>query len=276
MKIVRSGNRRKPMSTVECPNCGASVPAGSRFCPECGRALTETTPTEIRGTKRSRWLPDAGLLIVLLVVAGGVVLLVGGQWAWGLAALLLAAVVFLFQREAERRAVRLTLAGLWARVSAHREVVTTRSRGQLEVFRARRELAELQAARTRGFQELGRAVYEADEEGMEDARTALADLSTHIERKEAEIHTLIEETGARVRRAQAGVAPTERLESPPEPARIPEPWPPPDEGAPPEPAQVPEPSPAEVPEPSPDQPVPAPEHPPTPQQKARRKGRQKT
>lgn len=225
--------------------------------------------------KRWPWLPDAGLLIALLVAAGGVVLLVGGEWAWGLAALLFAAVVFLSQREAERRAVRLTLAGLWARVAARRDVVTARSRGQFEIFRARRELAELQAARTRGFQELGRAVYEGDEEGMDEARTALADLSTHIQGKEAEIQTLIEETGARVWRAQAGVAPTERLESPPEPARVPEPWPPPDEGEPPEPAQVPEPSPAEVPEPSPDQPVPTPEHPPTPQQKGRRKGRQK-
>jgi hypothetical protein len=81
--------------------------------------------------KRWRRLPDAGLLIVLLVLAGGGVLLVGGQWGWGLAALLFAAVIFLSQREAERRAVRLTLAGLWARVSAHGEVVTVRSRGQL-------------------------------------------------------------------------------------------------------------------------------------------------
>jgi zinc-ribbon domain len=263
------------MSTVECPNCGASLSAEGRFCPECGAAVAAAA-TAVRGPKRFRWWPpDPTLLIVLLVVAGGVVLLVGGQWAWGLAALLLALVIFLALREVERRAARLTLAGLWARLAAHGEVVSARSRAQLELFRARRELLQLQAARTRGFQELGRAVYEGDQEGMESARSALADLTKHLEQKEAEIQRLIDETAARVRNAQAGVAPTAKLESPPEPARIPEPWPPPDEGDPPEPAQVPEPSPAEVPEPSPDQPAPAPEHPPTPQQKAGRKRRQR-
>ena len=76
--------------------------------------------------------------------------------------------------------------------------------------------------------------------------------------KEAEIQTFIEQIDARVGQAQSGVAPTEKLEAPPEPPRIPEPWPPPDEGDPPAPVPVPEPSPAD--------PVPEPEHPPTPQE----------
>jgi hypothetical protein len=40
--------------------------------------------------------------------------------------------------------------------------------------------------------------------------------------------------------------------TPPEPARIPEPYPPPDEATPPEPAIIPEPGPAVIPEPGPE------------------------
>lgn len=247
------------MSAVECGNCRSSVPAGSRFCSECGRPLR----AEVEGTAvyesppRRLWPPDPLLLLVVLVAVGGIILLVGGQWAWGLVVLLLAGIVFLSQREVERRAARRTLATLGARVSAHRDVLTARSRGQLELFRARRELAELEAERSRCYAELGRAVFEDDETGIKAAKTALGGLVERIREKEAEIGKLVEQMDERVRRAQAGVARTEKMESPPEPVRVPEPWPPPDEGDPPAPVPVPEPSPAEPP--------PEPEHPPLPQ-----------
>lgn len=262
------------MSTVECSNCAASVAAESRYCPECGRPLAdgEPGPTAVRGVVvRSWWPPDALLVVVLLIALGGVVLLVGGRWAWGLVVLPLAGLVFLSQREVERRSARLTLGGLRAKLSAHREVVSARSRGQLELFRARRELAELEAGRTRRFQELGRAVFEDDRAGSKAARKELSGLAERIVEKEAEIESLIKQTGERIRRAQAQVVLTEKLEVPPEPARVPEPWPPPDEGEPPEPAYVPEPSPEPVPEPSPGDPAPTPEHPPMPEGKAERK-----
>jgi hypothetical protein len=245
------------MSAVECPNCASSVPAASRFCPECGRPLAETSSAD---SARSSWPPDAPLVVVVLVAVGGVILLVGGRWAWGLAVLLLAGLVFLSQREVERRAASTKLFALRDRLSAHREVVSARSRGQLDLFRARRELAELEADRARAFQNLGRAVFEDDETGIKGGRTALTGLVERITRKEAEIETLIQETDERVRRAQAHVVPTAKMESPPEPARVPEPWPPPDEGEPPEPAPVPEPSPGD--------PAPTPEHPPMPETRA--------
>jgi hypothetical protein len=178
---------------------------------------------------------------------------------------MLAGLVFLAQREVERRAARTTLAAVRARFSARRDVFTARSRGQLELFRARRELAELEARRARSYGELGRAVWEEDETGMEAAKTVLGELAERIREKGAEIQTLIEQINERVQQAQAGVAPTEHMESPPEPARVPEPWPPPDEGEPPEPAWVPEPSPAEPP--------PEPERPPTPQGRRRARKR---
>jgi signal transduction histidine kinase len=256
------------MSTAECANCGSTIPGSSRFCPECGRPLSAEAAASATAAyesvrRRRVWPPDPVVLVVVLVAAGGIILLVGGQWAWGLAALLLAGIVVLAQREVERRTARATFAAVRERVTARRDVWSARSRGQLEVFRARRDLAELEAQRGRGFHDLGRAVFEADETGMEAAKTALAELTERLEAKEAEIQMLVQQIEERVRRVQAGVQATDKMEQPPEPVRVPEPWPPPDEGTPPAPAPVPEPSPAD--------PAPEPEHPPTPQSKRRRK-----
>lgn len=250
----------------DCPNCGSQVRAGSRFCPECGRGLADAPGTAAAPTWR-RWPPDPLLVVAAALVAGAVVLLVAAEWAWGVVALLGAGLVFLGQREAERRAARYALAGFGARIAARRDVFAARSRGQLGLFRARRERAELEPERTRAFQQLGHAVYYKDKAGTESARAAVAEVVAEIEAKEAEIDTLIKEVHERVQRAQSGVRPTERLEQPPEPARVPEPWPPPDEGTPPEPA----PSPSPEPEPSPAEPPPKPEHPPMPQTKARKR-----
>ena len=174
-------------------------------------------------------------------------MLLGAQaWLWAFLALGLAGAVFLLRIEAGRRATGVAV----ARVSAQRRVVGARSRGQIELFRLRRELAELQSERSRAYQELGRATHERNDEGASRASAQVDDVATLIAAKEAEIGALLGQMEQRVRRAQAEITPTSRLEAPPEPARIPEPFPPPDEGNPPEPAHVPEPSPEDpVPEP---------------------------
>jgi len=249
----------------DCPHCGTSLAADSRFCPECGRPLTEDAgATAIRAVHR-RWPPDPLVIVVVLVAIGGIILLAGGVWAWGLVVLLAAGLLFLSQREAERRAAKYALAGFRERFLATRAAFAAHSRGQLELFRARRERAELEAERARGLHQLGHAVFHKDKEGTKASRAAVESVVERISEKEAEIETLIRQTGERVQRAQAAVKPTERIraEQPPEPARIPEPWPPPDEGTPP--------APVPVPEPSPTDPPPEPEHPPMPQSKGRRK-----
>lgn len=245
---------------ASCANCGAAVPDEAGFCPECGRAVAADTAIS---RARGWWPPHPLPIIVVLLAAGAIALLVGGEWAWGLVVLLAAGVVLLSYREAERRAARYALAGFRARFLAGREAWSARSRGQLEIFRARRELAELGAERARGLHQLGYAVFEGDKEGTKSAKAAVAALVERIQEKEAEIETLIRHTEERVQRAQAGVKPTEKMDFPPEPPRVPEPWPPPDEGDPPAPAPVPEPSPGEPP--------PDPEHPPMPETRARKK-----
>jgi zinc-ribbon domain len=246
---------------LDCPNCGTTVPSQSRFCPECGRPLAESPNAP---AYRRRWPPEAFHIVVALIAIGGIILLAGGAWAWGLVVLLLAALLFLSQREAERRAAQRAWGNFRARFSATREAVTARSRGQLELFRARRERAELEAERTRAFQRLGQAVYWEDEAGTKAVCEELDTVAERISEKEAEIETMVKDIERRVQQAQAGGSPTQKLETvPPEPARVPEPWPPPDEGTPPTPE----------PDPSPVEPPPEPEHPPAPQTRKRAKTR---
>jgi hypothetical protein len=207
-------------------------------------------------------VPLALLIASGAIAVGGIILLVGGEPAWGAVALLGAVVLVLLPGRVDPNALR----DLHFRASALRESVAVRGRGQVELFRARRELAELEAGRSRAFHDLGRAVYEEDEEGTSAARSAADAVAERIRTKEAEIETLIHETEARVRRAHGPVQPTEELvaEAPPEPPSIPEPWPPPDEGDIPEPPQ-----PGPEPMPAPDEPAP-PLRPPAPTGRKRR------
>jgi zinc-ribbon domain len=248
-----------------CPNCGTEVAVESRFCPECGRPLTdEARDTVVRPLERG-WPPHPVLIVAVLVWIGAVILLVSGFWAWGVVAFLAGGILVLSQREAERRAARYALADFRERVVATRAAVAARSRGHLEIFRARRELAELGAERNRGLHRLGAAVFAGDKAGTKAAKADVQAVADRIHEKETEIQALMRQIDDRVNRAQVGVRQTERIEAeqPPEPVRVPEPWPPPDEGEPPAPVPVPEPSPSEPP--------PSPEHPPMPQTQGKRK-----
>jgi hypothetical protein len=233
----------------DCPHCGTSVSASSRFCPEWGRPLMqEAGATMVRPPGR-QWPPHPVLIIALLVWVGSVVLLAAGVWAWGVVAFLAGAVLFLTQREAERRAAKHGLLGVRERLFATRASVAARSRGQLELFRARRERAELEAEKGRALHKLGHAVFYGDNAGTKAAKAEMQAVVDRIAEKEAEIETLIRQIDARVQRAHANVKPTERItaEQPPEPVRIPEPWPPPDEADRPEPTPPPDPLPDESP-----------------------------
>ena len=241
----------------ECPHCETSISEDSRFCPECGRPLTEeAAATAIRPSRR-HWPPHPVMVIAIAIWIGSIVLLAAGVWAWGVVAFLAAGILVLTQREAERRAAKHALLGFRERFFATRDSIAARSRGHLKLFRARRERAELDAERGRALHNLGHAVFYGDKAETKFAKEEVQAVVDKISEKEAEIETLSSQIDARIQRAQAGVKPTEKIkaEQPPEPARIPEPWPPPDE------ADIPEPAPAPEPSPEPQEP----EHPPAPQ-----------
>jgi len=210
-----------------------------------------------RGRLRARLrTPTPLTLIAIAIAVGGVILLAGGVWAWGVVALLGAAVLALLPGRVHRAG----LLDARRRLEAKRTALAVRGRGEVDLFRARRELADLEADRGRLFHELGRAVYAEDETGTTTARTALDAVCDRIRTKEAEIATLIHETEERLRQVRGPVQPTQVLhdEAPPQPPNIPEPWPPPDEGdipEPPQPGPDPAPGPAE-PEPQPQPPSP--------------------
>ncbi len=264
MRTAANGKQNMSMPPTECPTCQATVPADGRFCQECGSPLPDPDGVETR--LRTYWAsPDLGLLAGIALTGAGVVLVGFQAWLWGSLALLLAAVVFVLRSELGRRETRAFVGAVTARFTAHRRVVGARSRGQIELFRLRRELAELQTERSRGYQELGRATHVGDAAAAAAAKAGLDDVGARIAAKETEIAALVGEMEERVRQAQAEITPTSLLEAPQEP------YPP--EGDPPEPAHVPEPFPEPVPEPSPDDPPPEPVHPPAPETTRRRASR---
>jgi hypothetical protein len=195
------------MSAAECRHCGAPAPTEARFCLECGRPLSAADASG----RRIRL--DRFLLVVALVGAGGLGLLAAGYWAWGVVVVLSAVILYLARRELERRRAARRTVSLRARAAVAGEAVAARSREQLEVFRARRELAELDAQRARAFHELGRAVFYGEEAAAGSARATIASLVEQMREKESEIGRLREETEQRVGRARLHVQPSERIDA---------------------------------------------------------------
>jgi zinc-ribbon domain len=185
------------MPAVECPSCGAEVAEGTELCPDCGSRLAGSDGLAAR--VRTYWSsPDAGLLVGVGLAAAGAVLLAVGLWIWGAVGLVLAGLVFLLRWKVGRRGAGAAL----TRLSAERRVVGARSRGQLELFRLRRELAELHAELNGAYQELGRATH-AGEEAAAGAATSRVDAVTaRLGAKQAQIDAQLGRMRERVRQAQ--------------------------------------------------------------------------
>ena len=195
----------------DCPRCGTAVARETRYCPECGRPLAASDGAAPAPPLVRRWPPDPFVLIAALLVLGGAALALAREWAWGTAAALAGLVVFLAREDLERRRAAWAFRDLRGRAAATREAVAARSREQIDLFRARRELAELESERDRLFRELGASVHAGDETGTNAARTALAPVLERLAAKEAEIEELRRGAEERVARAQANVRPTQKL-----------------------------------------------------------------
>jgi hypothetical protein len=138
------------------------------------------------------------------------------------------------------------------------EALAAHGSARMELFRLRREAAELAAARAEAARALGEAVYGHDDEAAERARGRMQEVGALLATKEEEMTTIASRASERIQRAQLEVQPTEVMIEPP---AVPEPYPMPSE--PPQPVTVPEPSPVPS-EPTPPGPSPVPEPSPEP------------
>src|SRR5439155_18044648 len=265
------------MPAGNCANCGAGLPDGSRFCPECGvrvsaandvTAVEEVPPEETgqvpvhKVAAAPRYFGIAPPLALFALAAAclalAVVLFVAGHTIAG-GLVLLAAAFFsaLFALAARRlpdpAAARLTsraVEEIRGRAGYAVEAVSVHSTARVELFRLRREVSELVARRAEAARTLGEAVYGGAEDEVEDARNRMGGLDRALADKEREMTAVAAEANERIQRAQFQVQATAVVEPP----QVPEPMPVPSE--PPQPVTVPEPTP--VPS-EPPMPTPAPD-----------------
>lgn len=265
------------MPRAKCATCGAKLPAKSKFCPECGTAVSsgdtavqelppsEDGPAPVEQHVSQRHLfgvPPSSVLLGLGIVGliGAIVLFATGNWPWALIVLGLS--LFLvtgFLGQARRlpddsgaagRASVSALSSVRSRAGAAKETIAAHSSARLELVRLRRELGSLVRERGERARELGEAVYAENDGAAEDSKRRMKEIDDEIASKEGQMAQVTMDATDRIERAKLQVQPTQVLpegtEMPgttPEPATVPEPSPPPDEGQPPEPATVPEPYP---------------------------------
>jgi hypothetical protein len=192
-------------------------------------------------------------LAVVLLVTGHVI--VGGALL-GVAVVLAFFFIGLARRLPDAPVSRFSsgaVGAVRARAGFALEAVSAHSGARVELFRLRRELADLLVLRAECARVLGEAVYADDEEGTESARSRMAELDGVIAAKEEEMEQTARGAMERIQRAQLQVQPTQ-IETPqpvpepyPQPSPVPEPVPVPEPG--PEPSEPPGPS--VVPEPTP-------------------------
>jgi Na+-transporting methylmalonyl-CoA/oxaloacetate decarboxylase gamma subunit len=245
------------VTETACSNCGAAVPAGARFCPECGSRRSDGTRvepvpqsgTEPLSVRHFGTAPQNTLLwLGLALVVAALILLALAQWAVGAILLAFGAAVAAFYALAAAPDSR-RLAAARSRGRAVVETVAAQSQARRALLALRMELQSLVGERGERLRALGQAVYDGDAAGTERERAAIRALDDRIAAKEDEMTRVAEHANHRVEQARLEAHPTVLLEPPaplppePSPPSIPEPYPPPDEGTPPTPAPVPEPYP---------------------------------
>lgn len=282
--------RSESVPAASCANCGARLPEGGRFCPECGvrisvandtTAVEEVPPDETGRVPVHKVAasphyfgiaPPAALFVLAAgaLVAAVVVFVVGSAVAGAL--LLAAAVLFtvLFVGASKRlpdnavaRVGRQAVETVRDRTGFAVEAVSVHSTTRRELLRLRHEVSELAVQRAETARTLGEAVYRGAEDEVEAGRKRMTELDQALADNEKEMTRVTSAANQRMQRAQLQVQPTEVVEPP----QVPEPTPAPSE--PPQPVTVPEPSPipseppmpAPSPEPTPEPSPPQPEQP---------------
>ena len=277
------------MPAAKCANCGSRLTKKARFCPECGArvgassdetAIQELPPDETgqvpvaMATAEPRFFgvtpPAAVIALAGASLALAIVLLLTDHFIFGGVLLVVAGVLFMLFAGLVRRAPETPVArasagalgAVRARAGFAVETLAAHSSARVELFRLRRELAELLAQRAEFARALGEAVYADNPEATESARSSMAEVDDLIYAKEEQMQQTAAGAMERIERAQLQVQPT-MIETPEPPTPSPEPFPSPSE--PPAPTPIPEPSPEPsepggpvvVPEPGPEPSPPA-------------------
>jgi uncharacterized membrane protein YphA (DoxX/SURF4 family) len=276
---------------TRCQACGAKLPAKSKFCPECGTAVvsgdtvvqevppTEDGPTPVEphvSERRYFGVPPAGVLLGLAAVGliAAIGLLASGLWPWALIALGLSLFLITGFISAQRqgpseqgRAAR-AFSSIRSHAGVAKETIAAQGSAGIELARLRRDASGLARQRSERARELGEAVYAKNTPATKELKERMREIDDELAAKEAQMAKVTIDAQERVGRAKLQVQPTQAVagempDEAPEPATVPEPSPPPDEGQPPQPAHVPEPypppdegdrpQPPEIPEPSPQQ-----------------------
>ena len=252
-------------SAASCPNCGEAVPEGARFCPSCGGRLDggstavipppppETGPVPVAVARTEPHLfgvtpPLAVLVLAVAALVVGILLAALGNWLVGGLLLVAAGLLFVLYVVVSRPGGAVDAAGERLRYAATAVGATTAARR--ESLRLSNELTRLRGDRERRLRKLGEAVYGEDEAETARLRQELADLDEQIAGRERELPLVAARAREQVSKAKLEVQATKMVEipgepgiEPPEPVRIPEPYPQPGEADAPEPARIPEPYP---------------------------------
>jgi hypothetical protein len=239
-----------------CPNCGASLSPGARFCHSCGVRVASDTGVRVE----PHWYGVTPPHLLLGVAAGALVLAViffaTGRWPFGLILLgvgtLLVAAFFDVARRRPRSGVARASLDARERARSGLETLRARSVAAAEARRIQTALMLLETERRSALHDLGAAAHAQDSPWEADARARLADLDAREAGLRTELEQALEDAGERIRKARLPVQETVMVlpsepypppdeANPPQPAVVPEPYPPPDEATPPEPPPAPNP-----------------------------------
>ncbi len=226
-----------PPDEMRCASCGTELPAGSRFCFNCGAEigaagdtavqevpLSEADPAPVNPFVAQRHLfgvPPAGILFGICIAAStlAILLVATDHVAWGLVLVAVAALALIgFVSEARRlpgersRVTRASLAALqagraWA--GAVVDAASAQGRARIDLVRLRRDVGALLSTREDCLRELGAATYEGDRGAAKVAKEKLREIDEEIKAKEDEMRRVTTQANERIGRARLEAQPTQ-------------------------------------------------------------------
>lgn len=211
------------MSAAECGNCGAELPEGSRFCPECGMRVAEHVDVKWSDRRYFGVAPATALFgIGIGALVLGIVLIVSGNLVWALfafAGALLSLAGFVSQtRRLPDQASGVALASLHAletakaRAGATIDTVAAHGNARIELMRLRREVGRLEDEREQKLRDLGAAAYENDENATSEVKDQIGALDGELVEKKLEMSRISERAEERIQDAQLSVQSTRIVE----------------------------------------------------------------